>query len=381
MFVNYKNTLTMKVNKLIGKGMIALAACFMAMPVQAQQDKRLKDTYPYGFLSAAGGGLWTIDSQLPTGRNRFIPLGQVGIGGMFCPYVGLRATFDVGAEKLLVDGEKTKKTYLYTNFDGLIDITNFFYGARPHLLHLYGIGGVGLGTLPTESRTTSFPYNVRAGGQLEARINQSWGFYVEALGVKRNNVPQPTKQWQVQTMIGVKYCFTGKNNYKADANSSSVMQDYYNAQNALNANAAEAAAREKAQRESAAKAAAERAAAERAAAEKRAAEKQAVCQPVNIFFDLGKTNAKNVDKRLKSIADYVKQYPNTKVHVTGYADAGTGSPEINLAVSKSRANTVATILKQEYGIKDQNLVVDYKGDTVQPFANNDDNRVVVVVAQ
>lgn len=29
MFVNYKNTLNMKVNKLIGKGMIALAACFM----------------------------------------------------------------------------------------------------------------------------------------------------------------------------------------------------------------------------------------------------------------------------------------------------------------------------------------------------------------
>lgn len=49
MFVNYKNTLNMKVNKLIGKGMIALAACFMAMPVQAQQDKRLKDTYPTAF--------------------------------------------------------------------------------------------------------------------------------------------------------------------------------------------------------------------------------------------------------------------------------------------------------------------------------------------
>lgn len=376
----------MRVNKLISKGMIALAACFMTMPVQAQQDKRLKDTYPYGFLSVAGGGQWITDSPLPAGRNRFIPLGQVGVGGMFCPYVGLRATFDVGAEKLLVEGEKTKKTYFYTNFDGLIDVTNFFYGARPHLLHLYGIGGVGLGTLPTESRTTSFPYNVRAGGQLEARINQSWGVYVEALGVKRYNVPQNTDKWQMQAMLGVKYCFTGKSNYKADANSSSVMQDYYNAQNALNANAAEAAAREKAQREAAAKAAAERAAAERAAAEraaaeKRTAEKQAVCQPVNIFFDLGKTDAKNVDKRLKGIADYVKQYPDTKVYVTGYADAGTGTPEVNLAVSKSRANTVATVLKQKYGIKDQNLVVDYKGDTVQPFANNDDNRVVVVVAQ
>lgn len=371
----------MKWNKALGKGMLAIAACFMAMPAQAQQDKRLKDAYPYGFISAAGGGLWTIDSNLPAGRNRFTPLGQVGLGGMFCPYVGLRATFDVGAEKLLVDGEKTKKAYFYTNFDGLIDITNFFYGARPHTLHLYGIGGVGLGTLSNESRTSSFPYNVRAGGQLEARINQSWGVYVEALGVKRNNVPQPTDKWQVQTMLGVKYCFTGKSNYKTDMNSSSAMQDYYNAQNALNASAAEAAAREKAQKESAAKAAAERAAAERAAAEKAAAEKQAVCQPVNIFFDLGKTNTENVDKRLKSIADYVKQYPETKVYVTGYADAGTGTPEVNLAVSKSRANTIATALQQTYGIKAQALVVDYKGDTVQPFANNDDNRVVIVVAK
>lgn len=57
----------MKLNKVLGKGVLALAACFMAMPAQAQQDKRLKDTYPYGFLSAAGGGLWTIDSNLPLG--------------------------------------------------------------------------------------------------------------------------------------------------------------------------------------------------------------------------------------------------------------------------------------------------------------------------
>lgn len=375
----------MKMNKALSKGMLALAVCLMAMPAQAQQDKRLKDNYPYGFLSAAGGGLWTIDSNLPTGRNRFTPMGQVGVGGMFCPYVGLRATFDVGAEKLLVDGEKTKKTYLYTNFDGLIDITNFFYGARPHTLHLYGLGGVGLGTLPTESRTTSFPYNVRAGGQLEARINQSWGVYVEALGVKRNNVPQPTKKWQVQTMLGVKYCFTGKANYKADMNSSSAMQDYYNAQNAVNANAAEAAAREKAQREAAARAAAE-AAAKKAAAEKEAAaraadEKRLVCQPINIFFELGKTNVDATDKQLTRIANYVKQYPDTKVYVTGYADAGTGTAEVNRQVSKSRANAVAAALTKQYGIQSKNIVVDYKGDTVQPFANNDDNRVVIVVAK
>lgn len=357
--------------------MLALATCMLALPTQAQSEKRLNDTYPYGFMSVAGGGLWTLDKDLPTGRNRFTPMGEFGFGGMFCPYAGARLTFDIGAEKLLDEGEKAKKTYLYSNLDAMLNVTNFFYGTKPHLLHLYAIGGVGLGSLPNESRTQKLPYNVRVGGQLEARLSEHWGVYLEALAVNRHNIVQPTaKKWQAQTMLGVKYCFSGKANYKVGLNSSSVAQDFYNAQNAQNANAAEAAAREKARKEAA-----------KPVVEKKV-ERQApvkvervACKPVNIFFTIGKSQVPANNKELTQIADYVSKNPDVKVYVTGYADAGTGSPEVNQRVSKSRAEAVAAALQQQYGIKASALQVDYKGDTVQPFADNDQNRVVIVVAK
>lgn len=354
--------------------MLALLAGLLIMPAQAQSEKRLNDNYPYGFMSIAGGGLWTPNSSLPQGRNRFTPMGEVGIGGMVCPYFGLRFTMDAGAEKLLVDGEKTKETYLYSNLDAMVDVTNFFYGTKPHLLHLYAVGGVGLGTLPNESRTDKMPYNVRVGGQLEARINEHWGVYVEGLAVNRHNIVDAPKHWQAQTMLGIKYCFTGKQNYKMGLNAASAAQEYYNAQNAMNANAAETAARQKVVAKDVKPATAE---------PKTPAAKveQVVCQPVNIFFDLGKTQVVEADPQLRNIANYVKQHPNTKVYVTGYADAGTGSHEVNLRVSQRRAEAVAKALQQHYGIKADAMKVNYKGDTEQPFANNDDNRVVIVVAQ
>lgn len=358
--------------------MLALLASMLVMPAQAQKERRLNDNYPYGFMSVAGGGLWTPDSPLPQGRNRFTPMGEVGIGGMVCPYFGLRFTMDAGAEKLLVDGEKTKESYLYSNLDAMVDVTNFFYGTKPHLLHLYAIGGVGLGTLPNELRTDKMPYNVRVGGQLEARINEHWGVYVEGLAVNRHNIVDPSKHWQAQTLLGLKYCFTGKQSYKMGLNAASVAQEYYNAQNAINANAAEAAARDKA----VAKDVKTEVAAPKAQEKKPAAKvEQVACQPVNIFFDLGKTQVAEADTQLRKIANYVKQNPNTKVYVTGYADAATGSHGVNLRVSQRRAEAVAKVLQQQYGIKANALKVDYKGDTVQPFANNDDNRVVIVVAQ
>ena len=41
---------------------------------------------------------------------------------------------------------------------------------------------------------------------------------------------------------------------------------------------------------------------------------------------------------------------------------------------------VADVLVQKYGIKASRLTTGFKGDSVQPFKNNDDNRVVISVA-
>lgn len=65
----------------------------------------------------------------------------------------------------------------------------------------------------------------------------------------------------------------------------------------------------------------------------------------------------------------------------GYADAGTGSAEVNRAISEKRAARVAKVLTEKYGIDASRITSGYKGDTVQPFSNNDSNRVVIGVAK
>jgi outer membrane protein OmpA-like peptidoglycan-associated protein len=69
-------------------------------------------------------------------------------------------------------------------------------------------------------------------------------------------------------------------------------------------------------------------------------------------------------------------YKNSELIVKGYADAKTGNPEYNMELSKKRAEVVKNKLI-EYGAT--NVSIEALGDTVQPFANNDMNRVAIVI--
>jgi outer membrane protein OmpA-like peptidoglycan-associated protein len=69
------------------------------------------------------------------------------------------------------------------------------------------------------------------------------------------------------------------------------------------------------------------------------------------------------------------------VTVSGYADAGTGSKSINAKYAKQRAESVAKELTDKYGISASRITIKSFGDTVQPYKDNDRNRVVVAVAE
>lgn len=69
-------------------------------------------------------------------------------------------------------------------------------------------------------------------------------------------------------------------------------------------------------------------------------------------------------------------YKDSELVVKGYADAQTGNPEYNMELSKKRAEVVKAKLI-EYGAT--NVVTEAYGDTVQPFADNDMNRVAIVI--
>jgi outer membrane protein OmpA-like peptidoglycan-associated protein len=102
----------------------------------------------------------------------------------------------------------------------------------------------------------------------------------------------------------------------------------------------------------------------------------------DIFFEINKTIIRDSEaQKVKDIADYLNAHPTAKVMITGYADAGTGNDRINDRLAKGRADVVVKALKEKYGIAESRISFDSKGSRVQPFADNDSNRVSICIAE
>ena len=102
----------------------------------------------------------------------------------------------------------------------------------------------------------------------------------------------------------------------------------------------------------------------------------------DIFFIINKTDIRPEEAvKVKEIADYLNKYPTAKVVVTGYADAGTGNNKINDRLAAGRADVVVKSLMNDYGISQGRISYDSKGSRVQPFAENDLNRVSICIAE
>jgi hypothetical protein len=69
------------------------------------------------------------------------------------------------------------------------------------------------------------------------------------------------------------------------------------------------------------------------------------------------------------------------VQVVGYADKGTGNAEVNKMYAERRATECKDALVKKYGCDAARISIDSKGDTVQPFAENDKNRCVIITGE
>jgi len=102
----------------------------------------------------------------------------------------------------------------------------------------------------------------------------------------------------------------------------------------------------------------------------------------DIFFKINSWKIlKSEIQKVADIAFYLNQNPDAKVVMTGYADKGTGNATINSKLAANRANAVKEALVKEYNISESRITYDSKGDTVQPFAENDKNRVTICIAE
>ena len=100
-----------------------------------------------------------------------------------------------------------------------------------------------------------------------------------------------------------------------------------------------------------------------------------------IFYYIRQTEIRDDQKpALNQLINFLKENPETKVAITGYADVETGNPRINMKYSEGRAAGVAKALV-DAGIDAARITTDAKGDTVQPFSENDKNRVSICIAK
>ena len=101
--------------------------------------------------------------------------------------------------------------------------------------------------------------------------------------------------------------------------------------------------------------------------------------PEYVRFSIDSYKIEPIEQRkLNDVADYLKDNPNSKLLIIGYADRKTGNPPYNYNLSQKRVEGVANELKR-LGVNANRLIVEWKGDVEQPFPQNEWNRVVILV--
>lgn len=106
--------------------------------------------------------------------------------------------------------------------------------------------------------------------------------------------------------------------------------------------------------------------------------KESIFYQKPVHFTIGKSNIDaNGMEVIAEVADYLDANPDATVIVTGYADKATGTRAINERLSQERSKNVADALVYEYGIDMSRVAIDWRGDDVQPFFENNLNRAVL----
>ena len=102
----------------------------------------------------------------------------------------------------------------------------------------------------------------------------------------------------------------------------------------------------------------------------------------DIFFTINSYKiAPAEDAKIREVVDYLGKNPEAKVVVTGYADKGTGNDVINDRIAAKRAAAVVWMLTKKYNIPSERITEESKGARVQPFAENAENRVTIMIAK
>lgn len=352
------------------------------------------------YIQGAGGVGYTVGET--SFKNLLSPALAGSLGWQFSPAVGARLTGS-GIQGKGYAVSATGEGYAFNYLEGALDVTlnlaNLFGYDHSRLFNPYVFvgGGAILGfnngaastktVVPSQyfgylwnGKTLLYPAG-RAGLGTDIRLSDILALTLEGnmnvITDKFNSKKAGNPDYQYNVLAGLKVNFGKPYNKveKPDVDEAAARAAAEAARLAAEKAAAEKAAAEKAAAEKAAAEAAAKAAAEKAAAEKAA--RDAAMQKVCTFFELNKSEILPEEAaKLNDYVQWLKENPAVQILATGYADVQTGNHRYNKGLSKRRAEAVKAFLT-EAGIDASRIETDYKGDTVQPFEVNEQNRVVI----
>lgn len=343
---------------------LALLAMLGAQTTSAQSADETR-SYPYGFIGLQGGAQLTFTNYDHT--KLITPIGAVQGGVMWTPVVGTRLHVSGIDGKTAVKGlGEFKYKFVTSDLDLMLNLTNMFR-KNDSWFDLYAIGGFGLNynwdhkqvfhALPENHFSHNFRLGLLADFNITRRLSVGLELDANNLADRFNAKINNSNDWQATAMLGITYKIRcGKPAPAPVVIPAPVVAPAPAPEPEPVIDIAPAPA----------------------PAPAPVVKKEMV---KNVFFQINSAKISAAELlKVNEVADFLNANPNAKVAITGYADKGTGNAVINQRLSVQRANAVYNALLKQ-NIAASRIIKDAKGDTVQPFANNDDNRVVICIAE
>ncbi|GCB34622.1 OmpA family protein [Bacteroides faecichinchillae] len=350
-------------------------------------SERFKDNI---FISVGGGAQVCVNpDNSDYGLGKAItPLIHVSLGKWVNPTWGFRGQVaglwstlnskHLNGVETVVGNQTTwykikNKKYFTLRADALYNLSNSICGYNPDRLFTLSVfAGPGLTFAKTygDQDKLNALINGSVGLMGQFNINDYWDINIEARGEVSPSIfgkySNAYTDGAVSLTAGVTYTFGGKKFISCNGVDQDAINDEVN--------------RYRSQLE---KAKADLDAAKRALANVKPEVREVVKTvqvpgPRAVFFKIGKATIDDYGLvNLKLAAKVMKENPNKKYKIAGYADKATGSVALNKKLADKRAQAVYDALVKEGVNKDQLEVIGY-GGTDNMFGKNFLNRVVIL---
>ncbi len=355
------------------KRILAVALMGMALVGGAKAQETTYKPFPYAFIGIQGGVQTTFTNY--NNLKIITPTASIYGGYWFTSVVGARlhvnGLWNKGSVQVAGNDNDYDYNYNYitTDIDLMLNLVTMFGKKNYYPVNFYLIGGIGLNTawdnadarfyesrvpgcLPGAWSGTKLSHNARVGGQLDVNLCRNLSINLEvaanSLRDKYNSKIGTGDDWSLTAQLGLTFKFGYK---KEKVVAPEPVPEVWETR--IDTTWYDDVIYEDVARD-------------------REIKKE-------IFFGLASDElGGSSDDQIKAVAEFLKGVKDAEITITSYADKGTGNAKVNMNYSKKRALSTKQALIDN-GVDESTIkTVEWKGDTVQPYAENDKNRLSVI---